>query len=254
MVILYKYGIGKLYHYFTDSENLLVSQLPVLCNIVRREFMTRQVFVQELEELNNNVIKMGSIVEESMNDMILALVNVDGELGKKIILRDDEIDFLEQHIERECINIIAKQQPIATDLRKVTSIMKIVTDIERMADHCADISEYIIELNKKPKIKAPDHLDKMIMAMKKMVVDTIDSFVSEDMKKANNVIASDDEVDYYFNIIRDELINIMKENKEIIPQCVDYLMIIKYLERMADHATNIAEWITFIITGDIVIG
>lgn len=83
MVILYKYGIGKLYNYFTGLENILVSQLPVLCNIVRRKFMTRQVFIQELEELNNNVIKMGSIVEESMNDMILALVNVDGELGKK---------------------------------------------------------------------------------------------------------------------------------------------------------------------------
>ena len=215
--------------------------------------MTRQVFIQELEELNNNVIKMGSIVEESMNDMILALKNVDGELGKKIILRDDEIDFLEQHIERECINIIAKQQPIATDLRKVTSIMKIITDIERMADHCADISEYIIYLNKKPKIKAPDNLDKMVMAMKKMVVDTIDSFVNGDMKKAENVIASDDEVDEYFRIILGDLINMMEKDKDVIPQCVDYLMIIKYLERMADHATNIAEWITFIITGELVI-
>lgn len=215
--------------------------------------MTRQVFIQELEELHNNVIKMGSIVEQSTNDMILALDNIDGELAKKIIIRDDEIDLLEQQIERDCINIIAKQQPIASDLRKVTSIMKIITDIERMADHCADISEYIISLNKKPKAKAPENLSNMIMAMKKMVIDTIDSFVSADLEKANKVITSDDIVDNYFNEIRDDLIIMMQENKDIVPQCVDYLMIIKYLERMADHATNIAEWITFIVTGDLVL-
>ncbi|ROR26317.1 PhoU-like phosphate uptake regulator [Mobilisporobacter senegalensis] len=215
--------------------------------------MTRQVFIQELEQLHNNVIKMGSIVEQSMNDTILALENIDVELAKKIIIRDDEIDLLEQNIERDCINIIAKQQPIASDLRKITSIMKIITDIERMADHCADISEYIIDLNKKPKAKAPENLDKMVTAMKKMVIDTIDSFVTADLKKANNVIASDDEVDEYFNVIRDDLISMMQVNKDVIPQCVDYLMIIKYLERMADHATNIAEWITFIVTGDLVL-
>lgn len=215
--------------------------------------MTRQFFIQELEELHNNVIKMGSIVEQSMNDMILALENIDGELAKKIIIRDDEIDLLEQQIERDCINIIAKQQPIASDLRKVTSIMKIITDIERMADHCADISEYIIYLNKKPKTKAPENLKNMVMAMKKMVIDTIDSFVNADMEKAKNVIASDDIVDDYFNLIREDLIIVMQENKDIVPQCVDYLMIIKYLERMADHATNIAEWITFIVTGDLVL-
>lgn len=214
--------------------------------------MTRQVFIQELEELNNNVIKMGSTLEQSTSDMIKALENIDSDLSRKIIARDDEIDFLEQHIERECISIIAKQQPLASDLRKVTSIMKIITDIERIADHCADISEYIIMLSKKPYIKAPENLKNMIEAMKKMVADTIESFVTSDLEKATQVIIADDEVDSYFEDICGQLIKMMQDDKEIIHQCVAYLMIIKYLERMADHAANIAGWIKFIVTGNLV--
>lgn len=214
--------------------------------------MTRQVFMQELDELNQNVIKMGSILEMSLNEMILALENMDVILAKKIIVRDDELDMMEQHIERECISIIAKQQPLASDLRKITSIMKIVTDIERIADHCEDISKYIINIHKMPQIKAPEHLGDMIAAMKNMVIATIDSFVTNDLEKATEVIIADDIVDGLFEKISDELIEMMEGNKEIIPQCVGYLMIIKYLERMGDHATNIAEWIKFIVTGSMV--
>ena len=214
----------------------------------------RQKFIEQLDELNNNVIKMGSILELSTNEMIQALRNLDVEKAKVIINRDDEIDLLEQQIERECINIIAKQQPLAIDLRKITSIMKIITDIERIADHCVDISEYIIKLNGQAKITAPAQLLNMIEAMKVMVVDTIDSFVTADLEKANKVIVADDVVDEYFETITNELIKIMEEDKNKVPQCVCYLMIIKYLERMADHATNIAEWIAFIITGNLALG
>lgn len=214
----------------------------------------RKTFITQLDELNNNVIKMGSILELSTNEMILALENTDIEISKKIIDRDDEIDLLEQQIERECINIIAKQQPLATDLRKITSIMKIITDIERIADQCADISEYIIRLSKLPKVTPPKNLSDMIGAMKKMVIDTIDSFVEGNLEKATKVIQADDEVDGYFEKIAEELSEIMQKDSKKVPQCICYLMIIKYLERMADHATNIAEWITFIITGDLVIG
>lgn len=216
--------------------------------------MTRQAFIQELEELNNNVIKMGSILEMSLNDMIEALDHINVDLAKKIIARDDEIDLLEQHIERECIAIIAKQQPLASDLRKVTSIMKIITDIERIADHCADISEYIIAISKLPKGKAPAHLKDMINAMKVMVIQTIDSFVTSNLELASQVIISDDIVDDYFEQISLELTQMMQADKEVVPLCVDYLMIIKYLERMGDHATNIAGWIKFIVTGDLVLG
>ena len=214
----------------------------------------RQSFIAQLEELNNNVIKMGSILELSTNEMILALNSIDVDIAKKIIKRDDEIDLLEQHIERECINIIAKQQPLATDLRKITSIMKIITDIERIADQCSDISEYIIKLSKMPKINSPKYLTEMISSMKKMVIDTIDSFVEADLEKASSVIPADDEVDKYFHMITEDLSEMMQNDSKKVPQCICYLMIIKYLERMADHATNISEWITFIITGDLALG
>lgn len=214
----------------------------------------RQTFMAQLEELNLHVIKMGSILELSTNEMILALDTMNEEKAKQIIKRDDEIDLLEQHIERECINILAKQQPLASDLRKITSIMKIITDVERIADQCSDISEYIIKLNKLPKVKAPLHLFDMIEVMKTMVMDTIDSFVDADLDKASKVIPKDDIVDDYFAKISDELAGMMQGNPQVVPQCICYLMIIKYLERMADHATNIAEWITFIVTGDLALG
>lgn len=216
--------------------------------------MARQLFMQELEELNQNVIKMGSILELSLNEMIYALEQIDVRLAKKIIVRDDEIDLLEQHIERECINLIAKQQPLASDLRKITSIMKLITDVERIADHCADISEYIIEINTMPVVRVSSHLGQMVEAMKKMVIDVINSFVTSDLEKASSVILADDKVDAFFEQITKEMIQMMQQNKEHVPQGVAYLMVIKYLERMADHATNIAEWIKFILTGELILG
>lgn len=216
--------------------------------------MTRHLFMQELRELNQDVIRMGSLLEQSINDVIVALEKIDATLAHEIIKNDDAIDELEHQIERECITMIAKQQPLASDLRKVTSIMKIVTDVERIADHCADISEYIILLSGQNNVIAPKNLKEMVNVMKSMVIETIDSFVEVDRDKANQVIAKDDIVDDYFASISNELTEIMQENKNAIPACVSYLMIIKYLERMADHATNIAEWIEYIITGRMIEG
>lgn len=214
--------------------------------------MTRNIFIQELKELNQHVIRMGSQLEQSMDNVIVALSKRDEALAKKIIEQDDVIDQWERKIEKECISMIAKQQPIASDLRKVTSIMKIVTDIERIADHCADISEYIIRLSEEAVVIPPKNLTEMVQAMKEMVIETIDSFVENNGEKARAVTKKDDVVDAYFASISEELTVTMQSKKEAIPACVSYLMIIKYLERMADHATNIAEWIEFSITGNIV--
>lgn len=216
--------------------------------------MTRHLFMQELRELNQDVIRMGSLLEQSINDVIVALEKLDASLAHKIIKNDDAIDDLEHQIEKECITMIAKQQPLASDLRKVTSIMKIVTDVERIADHCADISEYIIVLSGQNNVIPPKNLKEMVNVMKSMVIETIDSFVEVDRDKANEVIGKDDIVDDYFASISNELTEIMQKNKDAIPACVSYLMIIKYLERMADHATNIAEWIEYIITGRMIEG
>lgn len=214
----------------------------------------RRQFINQLNELNQRVIKMGSIIELSTNEMVDALNTLDVEKAQAIIKRDDEVDLLEQQIERECINIIAQQQPLATDLREVTSIMKIITDIERIADQCADISEYIISLSKLPTIEEPVRLEPMIDAMKTMVIDVIDAFVEKDLEKAAHVVEADDIVDKHFKKIKKDIAKMMKEDPNIVDQGISYLMIAKYIERMADHATNIAEWIKFIVTGVLTIG
>lgn len=214
----------------------------------------RKQFINQLNELNQDVIKMGSIIELSTNEMVEALNTLDVDMAKKIIERDDEVDLLEQQIERECINIIAQQQPVASDLREVTSIMKIVTDIERIADQCADISEYIIRLSKLPAIDEPVKLESMIEVMKTMVIDVIDAFVEKDLDMADHVVATDDTVDKHFKKIKKDLAKMIKNDPNTVDQAICYLMIIKYIERMADHATNIAEWVKFIVTGVLTIG
>ena len=214
----------------------------------------RKNFVNQLSELNQSVIKMGTVIELSANEMVEALDSLDVKMAKTIIDRDDEVDLLEQQIERECINIIAQQHPLASDLREVTSIMKIITDIERIADQCADISEYIIILNKLPRVEEPVRLEDMIKVMQKMVIDVIDAFVEKDIEKCNKVIETDDIVDKHFNKIKKDLAEKIKQDPDTVNQGISYLMIAKYIERMADHATNIAEWIKFIVTGVLTVG
>lgn len=216
--------------------------------------MMRKQFINQLNEINQGVIKMGSIIELSNNEMIEALDTLDIEKANKIIERDDEVDILEQQIERDCINIIAQQQPVATDLREVTSTMKIITDIERIADQCADISEYIIKLSQLPRVVEPVRLEPMIDDMKAMVVGVIDAFVEKDLEKCEQVIELDDKVDRHFEKIKKDLAKKMTDEPDMVEQGICYLMIAKYVERMADHATNIAEWVEFIVTGVLTVG
>lgn len=212
---------------------------------------TRIVYQEELAKLNFDVIRMGSLLEEAIDMVISALRKLDISLAREIIAGDDRIDRLEHDIEQYCITLVAKQQPVATDLRRVTSIMRIIADLERIADHCSDISEYIIRLAGESDIPMPEHVIEMIEVMKKMVADTIDSFIDSDEEKARSVIASDDIVDDYFEKIMDELCVSMKRDADKVKQYAEYLMIIKYIERMADHSTNVAGWVLFIVKGDL---
>lgn len=212
---------------------------------------TRQKYMAELEEMNQDVIQMSTRIEEAIQKVSKALKNVDELAAHKIMEDDDVIDEMEQRIEKECITMIAKQQPVAKDLRRVTSIMRIISDIERIADHCSDISKYIIKLAKEEPIAMPEYVEEMLAKMKDMVIKVIDSFVNEDLEKAAEVQQSDDVVDDYFQKIMTELCIAMKHNPEAIKQYVYYMMIVKYIERMADHATNMAEWNIYIVTGEL---
>ena len=213
--------------------------------------MTRQVYLDELDKLHKKVVEMGTLIEESLDQVEEALYKMNREKAREIIAGDDRVDAMEREIERACIDMIATQQPVATDLRRVTSIMRIISDLERIADHCSDISEYILLRSDEKEIPMPDCVPDMIRSVKDMIHRTVEAFVSDDKAEAEQVEASDDIVDDYFVKIRDEIAIAMKHNPDRIKQYIDYLMIIKYLERMADHSTNIAGWITFVVTGEL---
>ncbi len=212
--------------------------------------MTRFSFEKALKELDFSLIKMGTYVEESIEKTIKALTERDFDLAKTIISDDDIIDDMEQNIEKMCVTLIARQQPIAKDLRLITSILKIITDLERIADHSSDIAELTLNFSESGFIKPLIDIPKMAEMARQMTDKSIDSFIKKDFDLAREVCASDDYVDELFETVKIDLAEIMKNNPEHIDQVVDLLMIAKYIERMADHATNIGEWVAYSITGN----
>jgi len=200
---------------------------------------------QDLHLLYRDIIKMGTLIEKAIDDTITALVEQDAGLAKKVCEGDDVFDNMAKEIEDRCISIIARRQPVATDLRKIFSVVKIVTDLERIADHCEDISNYTLNLTNKKYVKPLIDLPKMSKEVKKMVRMTIDCYIEQDVEKAKKVCQHDDIVDDYFETIFLDLQEVMKEKPKEIKQGMDFLMIAKYFERMADHATNIAEWVVY---------
>lgn len=212
--------------------------------------MTRFSFDKALKELDFSLIKMGTYVEESIEKTITALTDKDFELANKIISDDDIIDDMEQNIEKMCVTLIARQQPIAKDLRLITSVLKIITDLERIADHSADIAELTLNFSDSQFIKPLIDIPKMAEMARLMTGKSIDSFIKKDFDLARDVCASDDYVDELFDKVKLDLGELMKTKPEQIDQIIDLLMIAKYIERMADHATNIGEWVAYSINGD----
>lgn len=212
--------------------------------------VTRHFFDKELEELHLDLIKMGSLVEESIENTIIALKKQDVELARKIFRSDDIIDDLERTIERRCLNLIARQQPLAKDLRTISTALKIITDMERIADHSSDIAEITIRMANEKYIKPLIDIPKMAELAKQMVNKAIDSYIKQDVDLAQEVCDSDDAVDDLFFKIIFELINIMKNDPQSVEQAINFMFIAKYLERMGDHATNICEWVVFNVTGE----
>lgn len=212
--------------------------------------VTRHSFDQGLDDLHLDLINMASLVEESIDNTILALKRQDVELAEKIFHNDDVIDDLEKRIEKKCMNLIARQQPLAKDLRTISTALKIITDMERIADHSSDIAELTIRMANQKYIKPLIDIPKMAELAKQMVNKSIDAYIKQDINMAQEVCASDDDVDELFNKIILELINIMKNDTEAVEQAIDLMFIAKYLERMADHATNIGEWVVFNVTGE----
>lgn len=210
----------------------------------------RNRFDRQLSTLNDELIEMGSMIEKSIETAIKALVNQDVDLARHAIEADEEIGRQERIIEDLCLKLLLQQQPVAKDLRLISSALKMITDMERIGDHASDISEITIALADQPYIKKLEHIQQMAKETMIMLVGSIEAFVDKDLEKANEVIKRDDVVDDLFDKVKKELIQMIHENADKGEQAADLLMVAKYMERIGDHATNISEWVIFSITGE----
>lgn len=212
--------------------------------------VARHFFDKELEALHLDLIKMGSLVEDSIENTISALKKQDVELAKKIFNDDDVIDEWERKIEKRCLNLIARYQPLAKDLRAIGTALKIITDMERIGDHSADIAEITLRMADQNYIKPLVDIPKMAELVRQMVNKALDAYFKQDVELARIVCDSDDQVDDLFAKIKVELIDVIRNGSQDIDQIINFMFITKYLERMGDHATNIAEWVVFNVTGE----
>jgi len=209
----------------------------------------RNRFEEQLSILNGTLIEMGALIEKAINLAIEALKKQDIFLAEQAIAFDIEVDEKEKEIERLCLNLLLQQQPVASDLRFVSSALKMITDMERIGDQAADISEITIHIAGEPYLDKLDNISLMAEATTKMLTDSIDAYVKRDLELAEAVIRSDDIVDDLFTTVRRELIDLTRIDNESAELAMDLQMISKYFERIGDHAVNIAEWVVYSITG-----
>lgn len=212
--------------------------------------MTRKLFDRELADLISRMAEMGNAVDAKIEQTILALRTMNLELASRVAKSDNEIDRMEHAVEKSCIDLIVLQQPIAKDMRTIAACLKILTDMEREADQCADICEILTigELNSNS--LAISHVVQMLELARKMFRRSMDVILSRNVEEARDICKSDDEVDAMFSRIILEICGIITDNPQNVMREVDLLFIIKYVERMGDHATNIAEWVIFMETGE----
>lgn len=214
--------------------------------------MTRTSFDTGLKQLHDDLVKMGSIVEKQIHNSVEALANQDIALAENLIKNDDLVDVLQKEIEDKCIKLIAKEQPLAIDLRNIFTTIKIVTDLERMADHAVDIAKITIRLAKDTYVKNLIHIPEMSKLIKEMIKKSIDAYINNDVDKAYEVCDMDDKVDSLYRHVFNELIYLMHQGDDKVEQASQLLFVCKYLERIGDHVTNICEWTIYLVTGKFV--
>lgn len=206
-------------------------------------------FERQLTELNDMIVEMCAYVEQAVRDSEKALITKDKELARNIIKRDKVTNGMEKSIESECIQVLMTQQPVAGDFRKLTAILKVITDLERIGDQAQDISEIILMLDDMPIRQDITTVRKMFKAANKMLKQSIDSFIATNIKLAQEVKKKDDEVDDLFDLAKKEVIECIRNDATLAEQSIDILQIAKYLERIGDHSENIAEWAIYTVTG-----
>ena len=209
-------------------------------------------FDEELKKLSEELLKMGSLVEEAISRSVKALVDRDETLAENVIRSDEEINMLDVEIEDMCLKALVLHQPAGSDLRFITMVMKIVTDLERMGDQAVNIAERTLDLLKQPQLKPLIDIPRMATLAQKMVKDSLDAFVNRDPKLARRVCERDDEVDNFNEQIFRELLTYMMEDSSTIARAVDLILIGRNIERVADHATNIGEDVIYLVEGKMI--
>ena len=211
----------------------------------------RKQYDTDLESLKESLTEMGRNSADAVENVLEALCVADADAAAAIVKGDARINNMERDIEHRCMTLLLRQQPVAGDLRRISTAMKVVTDIERIGDHAADIAEIIPHLVTVRKEGDPAVSQAIAMGKKahQMILNALDALTAEDENAARRVIAADDEVDYDFNAIKHQLAQEIAEDPGKVDAALDLLMVIKYLERIGDHAVNVAEWVQFVRTG-----
>lgn len=210
----------------------------------------RASFDSELTLLHTDLIKMGAMAEEAVGDAIQAFRTKDNALAQQIIEHDRAIDDLEKAIEARCLSLLLRQQPVAADLRAISTALKMITDIERIGDGAADIADLVTRIDGDNIFDAVEDIPQMAAIACEMVRDSITAFVESDLELARAVMKRDDQVDDLFNKVKKDLAALFVQPGDHIDRAIDFLMIAKYLERIGDHAVNIGEWVEFYQTGE----
>lgn len=204
-------------------------------------------FDEQLRQLKCEMVQMGNMIQVAIQDTIDAFFHQNVEKAKQIMRDDELVNHEQKKIENICFQLLIQQQPVARDLRTITAAMKMVTDMERIGDQAADIAELTITMADSPYILNVEHIKEMAAETILMLMKVIDAYVDRDIEKAYAVIQHDDIVDELFIKVKTDLINVMQNNADYAEHAADLLMVNKYLERIGDHATNIAEWVIFSI-------
>ena len=207
----------------------------------------RDKYQEDLEKLNANILKMGKMIEIAIESTVIALMGRDIQAASTVSENDEAIDNMEREIEALCMKLLLQQQPVATDLRVITAALKMVTDMERIGDHASDIAELVLQIPD-CKYNKMDTITEISTQIINMIHKSIESFINRNYDMAQVVIAQDDIVDNLYHEIKTDLIQKIKKTDDG-EQILDYLLIAKYFERIGDHATNIAKWVVFAITG-----
>jgi phosphate transport system protein len=210
---------------------------------------SRNQFDHELQALKLELIQMGDAVIENIKLGLHSFLTMNVELAQTIILKDKEVNAYEQRIEKNCLRIILREQPVAKDLRLITAILKMITDLERIGDHAADISKMTIFLERTKQKFQSEQVNKMTELCQVMIKEALDSFIRNDQAKALEVIASDDAVDDLFEETKTLVAKAIRTGSVDAEYSIYYMMVAKYLERIGDHAVNLGEWVIFSLTG-----